>query len=195
MADNQKGDISEYSGGLATQLVQRSVVEDGLPYIEYREVLRKDFFYSCAYCTISESEGRGVGFSIDHYEPQSSRPDLANAYNNLLYSCLSCNRLKSDISPPDTARDDGLRYFRPDEDIFEDHFVLNGIRLEQTSKVGYFSVNALELNRQALTRLRGIRQRLSECEAHIAGGVLALRNFPIDRLPPQFRGRALRAIN
>ena len=43
-------------------------------------------------------------FEIDHYIPQSQRPDLRDAYDNLLYTCASCNRLKQDFEVADPGR-------------------------------------------------------------------------------------------
>ena len=43
-------------------------------------------------------------------------------------------------------------------------------------------------------RLRGIRRRLAECEKFIAQGVLGLRSFHIDQLPPHVKGGAARAV-
>ena len=60
-------------------------------YHEYKQYLRKDFYYSCAYCTITEWKARGIRFEIDHYEPVSAAPHLRNTYTNLMYSCEECN--------------------------------------------------------------------------------------------------------
>jgi hypothetical protein len=45
---------------------------------------RNDFFYSCAYCTMSEAEAQATRFTVDHYEPKNAQPDLINAYDNLM---------------------------------------------------------------------------------------------------------------
>src|SRR5438105_3568775 len=98
---------------LASTLVRRSNVTPNLPYGEYRENLREDFDYSCAYCTISEFEAQGRRMTIDHYEPQEARPDLTNDYNNLMYCCEDCNSFKGPRCPPQAARDNhGFRFFR-----------------------------------------------------------------------------------
>ena len=176
------------------ELVKRSPVEPGQAYGEYRQILRKDFFYSCAYCTISEAEAQGIRLTIDHYEPRSSRSDLENAYDNLMYCCDPCNTYKGDRCPPLAARQDGQRFFRPDVDRFSDHFQLNGIRLIEKSVTGYFTIQALELNRSSLRRLRQIREKLSHCATLVEQGVRGLRNFPLDLLPKNIKGAAARAI-
>lgn len=172
-----------------TALVVRSTVEPGKPYETYRQVLRYDFIHSCAYCTMTEAEATAIRFTIDHYEPQVSRPDLANAYDNLMYACDSCNMRKGVRSPPAEARAAGHRFFRPDEDHREDHFKLSDLRVEAVSNTGAYSIDALDLNRLNLQKIRKIRRRLRNCDELIEAGVLALIKLPIDRLPPDVRGK------
>ncbi len=42
---------------MTTYLVVRAVLSPGLPYQSYREPLRQDFCFSCAYCTMAELGG------------------------------------------------------------------------------------------------------------------------------------------
>jgi HNH endonuclease len=176
------------------QLVVRSEVVPGKPYRNYRAPLRWDFFYSCAYCTMTEAEAQAIRFTIDHYEPRSSRPDLENDYSNLMYSCDECNTRKGDRSPPEEARSAGHRFFRPDQDVREDHLSQKGVLLESKSNTGFYSIEALDLNRSSLRRLREIRERLLGALQSVETGILSLRRFPIDQLPPPVRGRVVRAV-
>jgi hypothetical protein len=178
----------------AAGLVVRSEVAPGKHYGEYKEELRHDFFYSCAYCTMSEAEAQAIRFVIDHYVPRKAQPDLENDYGNLMYCCDSCNSRKGDRYPPTEARLSGYRFFRPDEDAFGDHFEGKGIRLEAKSKVGFYSIQGLDLNRAALLKLRDIRSKLAGCEPLVAAGILGLRRVRLDLLPPAVRGAAFRAI-
>src|SRR6266849_326487 len=179
---------------LPQELIVRSSVPSDKKYNEYKPWLRHDFIYSCAYCTMSEAEAQAIRFTIDHYEPIKARPDLLGEYDNLMYCCDECNRRKGDRSPPADARANGWRFFRPDQDYWGQHFKRKGYRLESVSNTGEFSIDALDLNRLALRRLREIRERLTRCEDHIAEGILALRRFSIDRLPPHVKGAAVRYI-
>jgi HNH endonuclease len=182
------------SAANASALVIRSSVPVNLPYGEYRQYLRRDFFYSCAYCTICESEATTIAFTIDHYEPQRARPDLSNQYSNLMYSCNTCNVYKGDLSPPSAARAAGLRHFRPDRDQRSDHFQLSGVRLNPMSDIGEFSIETIELNRLKLRKLRDLRRRLTQCDEMVSDGVWALRHFQIDQLPSHIKGKAAAAI-
>jgi hypothetical protein len=175
-------------------LVVRSSVPADLPYGEYKPYLRVDFWYSCAYCTLSEAEARAIRFTIDHYESRRAREDLLNDYSNLMYSCDECNMRKGDRSPPEAARRDGYRFFRPDQDIRSDHFERNEIWLREKTNTGFFTINALDLNRKSLKRVRELRARLSECDQYIVEGITALRAFPIDTLPKDVRAKAIKKI-
>jgi hypothetical protein len=163
-------------------------------YHDYREVLRYDFLHCCAYCTMSESEGGAIRFTIDHYEPRSAHPELANVYENLFWACDECNGRKGDLVPPPAARQAGLRFFRIDRDIADDHFELDGLRLKHRSTIGDFTIEFVDLNRQGLRRLRDIRRRLDECERFVREGIYALKESQIDRLPLDDRRRVFTAI-
>lgn len=194
MATNDKNSRSSREVAKAAELVVRSDVEPGLEYREYLQPLRYDFFYACAYCNICETEAQAIRFTIDHYEPQKSRPDLVDAYNNLMYCCTVCNERKGDRSPPESARVESYRFFRPDQDIFHLHFEMRGIRLMSKSNIGTYTIEALDLNRAGLRKLRQIRERLTNCDQLVAEGIRGLLSFPIDRLPKHIRGKAAFAI-
>ncbi|MGA8908843.1 MAG: HNH endonuclease signature motif containing protein [Acidobacteriaceae bacterium] len=177
-----------------TALITRSDVPPGTPYRECRQRLRRDFRYRCAYCGMTECEAQGIRMTIDHYEPRKVRPELENDYANLMYACDECNLRKGDRSLPEPARADGFRFFRPDEDIDDDHFEEKGIRLVHKSNTGYYSVTALDLNRQSLRRLRELRERADKSQSLVRESMSKLLRFRIDQLPPILRARALRAI-
>jgi 5-methylcytosine-specific restriction endonuclease McrA len=178
-------------------LIERSEVPANRPYNEYKETLRVDFIYACAYCTMTEFEAQGIRMTIDHYEPKSERTELINNYENLMYSCDDCNMLKGDRYPPQAARDAGHRFFRPDQDYRHEHFEKDSesMALEGISNVGRFTIECIDLNRLTLLRLRKIRERLENCHQHVLHGVLGLKRFHIDQLPPSIRARAQQRIS
>jgi hypothetical protein len=174
--------------------VTRSAVPTTLEYKAYKRYLRKDFLWSCAYCTIMESEAQAVRMVIDHYEPVILRPDLSNVYVNLMYACDPCNARKGDRCPPLAARVEGHRFFRPDEDIRIEHFTLNGVLIESETNVGRFTIDFLDLNRRELQRIRGLRYRLLQSSTIVNEGIMALRSLPRDQIAPELRARANRVI-
>ncbi|MBK2258021.1 HNH endonuclease [Francisella philomiragia] len=67
-------------------------------YNSYKTFLINDFNNRCGYCdTHDKYLGGKKNFQIDHFRPHSieSFVTLKNKYSNLVYSCQSCNRAKS----------------------------------------------------------------------------------------------------
>lgn len=143
-------------------IVLRSPVEAKANYLNYRETLRFDFWYSCAYCSISEVEAGGIGFQIDHYWPTTYKPKLKNDYNNLMWSCQICNRYKSGYYPEEDGLSKGNVILRPDEEDPREHLKLEKYSLESKTHKGEFNIHFLDLNRLQLRRLRKIREKLSQ---------------------------------
>jgi hypothetical protein len=163
-------------------IVVRSPVEEMETHGEYEPQLRIDFWFSCSYCTMCEAEARGIGFSIDHYEPQAARPDLSNVYSNLMYSCVVCNSFKWKWNPPSSARAANLRFFKADVDDASDHFTVDGNELRGRTLIGNFTIEALDLNRKTLVRIREIRANLAESLEEIAFGIRALKGSQLDKM-------------
>ncbi len=176
-------------------LVSRSTPVPQTDYRKYRESLRKDFCHSCAYCNITEVEAQSIRFTIDHYEPKNHRPDLVADYTNLMWTCDLCNSRKQDAIQPSEARDDGIRFYKADEDEYAEHFRLDGERLEALTKTGWYTDLMLELNRLNLRRLRRLRRDARIADAYVRDGVAALKHYKIDEIPPSIRGRAYKLIH
>jgi len=80
-------------------------------YSSYRPWLRDEFSFRCVYCLVREQWGRVRGcYDIDHFLPVARHPARATEYDNLLYSCATCNAAKGDrrVADPTTVllRDD-----------------------------------------------------------------------------------------
>jgi hypothetical protein len=73
-------------------------------YESFRPWLRDEFAFRCVYCLVREGWGPIIGvYALDHFVPVSLRTDLALDYDNLLYSCVSCNLVKAGRQTPDPA--------------------------------------------------------------------------------------------
>lgn len=180
---------------LSAIVIRSPNVPAGLPYIEYNPYLRSDFYFSCAYCSMTECEAQGIRFTIDHYEPVSAKPELVDEYGNLMYACEECNARKGDRCPPPAARAAGMRFFRIDEQPRSEHFRVDGYKIEGTTETGRYTVDAVDLNRASLVRLREIRQKLFDYEGYVGEGIVGLAGFALDKLEPTVRARARAAIN
>ena len=76
-------------------------------YGSYKPWLRDEFTFRCVYCLSRETwyPNGTAGFAVEHLMPQSSRPDLATVYGNLVYACNRCNSIKRDATRvPDPAQ-------------------------------------------------------------------------------------------
>ena len=75
----------------------------GLTYDKYKAWLRDEFQFRCVYCLHREKWDRDGwrNFQLDHIIPQTKGADKIHLYENLVYSCASCNRTKQDRPLPD----------------------------------------------------------------------------------------------
>jgi hypothetical protein len=155
--------------------------------------LRVDFWFSCAYCTLTEVEAQGVAFHIDHYVPLKVDSALKNTYANLMYACEPCNLAKKEYYPPNQAAvDAGYRLFKADEENHADHFYVTQDLAAGTTKVGEFTTEVLRLNRLLMKRVRRARRHITTDEASIISGIHALRRMSIQSLPLELRGQFLK---
>jgi HNH endonuclease len=61
----------------------------------YRDWLRDEFTFRCVYCLQRETwYGRATSFNVEHSIPVSVDPQKTCEYDNLLYSCSTCNNAK-----------------------------------------------------------------------------------------------------
>ena len=74
-------------------------------YESYRPWLRDEFDFRCVYCLKRETWGQITSeFELDHFQPQSIKPELRVGYANLVYACRRCNGVKRDQSVADPVR-------------------------------------------------------------------------------------------
>ena len=134
---------------------------DGKPHGWYRDCLRLDFEFRCAYCLIHEADYQSPeDFQVDHFEPQSrDKKRLGRRYANLYYACHLCNRQgrKGHKWPAPDEEAQGLRFVDPCQEDWEDHveFRDDG-SVRPLSKAGDYSIRTIDLDRK---QLRGHRQK------------------------------------
>lgn len=103
------------------------------PYRTYRDCLRWDFGFSCAFCLLHERDLDELGsgelglFTVEHRVPQDEEPSRADEYSNCYWSCVRCNvaRQKTPIRGPD-----GARLLDPCANAWAEHFRTAGDHLE-----------------------------------------------------------------
>lgn len=158
-------------------------------YHKYQDVLRFDFYYACAYCSITEIEATGIGFEIDHYFPKEKFPSLKSDYSNLMWSCRICNRYKSDYHPDAEDLRNGYVILRIDKCDPRDHLELDhdAMLFKSKTTTGEFNIQRLELNRKQLRRLRQYRERFFNASNYIAFGIHDLISLDLDNIHPRYR--------
>lgn len=98
-------------------------------YSLYKECLRWEFGFSCAFCLIHETDllkAGTKGWSLMHVEhriAQSDDPSQINIYNNCFYICERCNKSRSALGNED---DEGNILLDPCTVVWADHFDCTG---------------------------------------------------------------------
>ena len=109
------------------RIIRRTVIEKKPYYNQYLTELREDFHHICGYCGKSE-DVTTKGFEIDHFVPQTVSVSLKNEYQNLIYSCFTCNRKKGSKWPtgdPDLMNDGTVGFVDPATEEYDKHLVRN----------------------------------------------------------------------
>lgn len=150
-------------------------------YTRYRDLLRQDFQYRCAYCLIHEfHNGGAANFAIDHHRPvrgSYARPDLAGEYANLYWCCSECNQNKADCWPAPQQEAQGFRWIDPCEPWGEHSLhwrIAPDGNIQWLTPAGEYTIRMLMLHRredlkahwQRLRRLTALRDRLTEALAY-----------------------------
>lgn len=99
----------------------------------------------CEYC-LTDTDDRGVDYAIDHVIAE--KHGGATHADNLCLSCFWCNSYKgSDLSSVDWDNDAAIvPLFNPRQQVWEEHFLLEGARLVPLTATGRVTVSLLQLN-------------------------------------------------
>jgi len=163
-------------------------------YEAFRPCLRWEFGFHCAFCLLHEADlapggAKGSGLMwIEHFEPRSRRPDLADEYTNCLYACRWCN-LSRGQKP---VVEDGVRLLNPCTDAWADYFeiVQDELRAKTTDPMAERTRRAYRLNDPRKTKYRRRRRQLIsdrlETVAQV-GNLPALREALDREADPQAR--------
>jgi hypothetical protein len=119
----------------------------------YKDCLRLDFEFRCAYCLIHEADYQSPeDFEVEHFQPISANgPE--REYKNLYYSCRLCNKRnrKGTNWPTPAQMSSNIRFVDPCSEFWEEHvsFKDDG-SIDGISDQGTYSVSTIDLNRQQL---------------------------------------------
>lgn len=129
-------------------------------YTEYREQLREEFDFACAYCEILESERGGqAAFEIDHYKPQKEcGADEVNKYDNLMYSCRQCNSSKGGHWPNQNNLVQGEFVLNPFLHDVDEHLDKQLPAWRYRTDAGKWNIRRLRLSSTSRQKLRASRE-------------------------------------
>jgi hypothetical protein len=132
-------------------------------YQDFRACLRWEFGFSCAFCLLHESdlsdngtEGWGLMW-IEHVELQSKNPELANDYDNCVYSCRFCNQARGAKRLIDSQQ---RHLLNPCHTAWEKHFYLylDEIRRHDDNGDAVYTFQTYDLNDERKVRIRKKRR-------------------------------------
>lgn len=107
--------------------ISRRTIVNKKPYGQYVSELSEDFHHICGYCGKSEAVTT-KGFEIDHFIPQKISEALRDEYQNLVYSCFTCNRKKGSTWPtgdPNLQNDGTIGFVDPATEEYDAHVMRN----------------------------------------------------------------------
>lgn len=148
----------------ATHRLDRAHVPPEGAYPTYRDCLRWEFGFTCAFCLLHEAdfiahgaEGTGL-FAIEHAELRSARPDLKDVYGNCFFICRFCNGARGK-RPRTDAR--GNRLLDPCIDPWAEHFAAENdhLRAAAGDADASYTHRAYDLDDERKIRLRTDRRR------------------------------------
>lgn len=117
----------------------------------YRDWLRDEFSFRCAYCLMRETWLRGKsGFQIDHCIPQVQDRACLLDYDNLVYTCPWCNQAKAGVSVPNPAEVSYGKALLVKED---------GV-IEANNDLGLILIEGLKLDHSEITSQRRLVLRV-----------------------------------
>src|SRR3989304_7401236 len=99
----------------------------------------------CEYC-LSDTEDRAIDFAVDHVIAEKHGGPTQS--ENLCLSCYWCNSYKgSDLSSVDWEADSAIiPLYNPRQQVWDEHFQLDGVRIIPQTAAGRVTVYLLQLN-------------------------------------------------
>jgi hypothetical protein len=150
-------------------------------YLDYRDpYLRPDFEYRCAYCLTHEHYFLdGEAGEVDHFRPLHPPNELGKdfshlrtVYDNLYWSCPTCNLNKGNRWPTDAQYASGERFLDPCLEDHDTHWEthLDGT-ISATTPTGRYTIRNIRLDRPRLNKRRAEflkdRQKLTQILRHL----------------------------
>ena len=114
--------------------------------------------HRCEYCLIHQDD---IAFRLQVDHVISRKHGGLSDIENLAYACVLCNRRKSsDVAAIDGHSGEIVRLFHPREDLWADHFELDGCSIRALSEAGAATAGLLRFNAPERLAERSLLQSL-----------------------------------
>lgn len=115
----------------------------------------------CEYCRLTQDYELGRRFHIEHVIAKQHRG--LDDVENLALSCRICNAHKgTNLASIDPDTNVLTRLYHPRKDRWEEHFVIDGVRILGITAIGRTTVWLLEMNLDSRLELRSLMQEDGE---------------------------------
>jgi hypothetical protein len=123
-------------------------------YGDWKEILKKEGYDQCVYCSIHDSRlGGPRNFTVEHYKPKSKFSSLENDIKNLYYACCICNSFKGDDWPNnEDSSFDIIGYPNPSKIDYSELFekITENCKVKGKYAISKYIIIKLYLNRPQL---------------------------------------------
>jgi len=153
---------------LALEAIPRRHAPEQGKFDTYRDCLRWEFGFSCAFCLLHEADlfaggiaGTGLTW-IEHRNTQKDAPEQANWYRNCFYSCRFCNQARASRPLVDRA---GRTLIDPMSAAWGKHFALEGAEMSvrhPADRDASYTYEAYDLGDPRKRKLRDARRESLE---------------------------------
>lgn len=150
-------------------------------YRQYKNWLRDEFVFRCAYCLFRERwfPDGDTSFGVDHVIPQCISKSKICDYDNLVYACLRCNSQKSDSSLLDPCEEAYGVHLQVDQ-----QGMINSLTAQGAILIDFLLLNKpdkVEYRRRILQLLSMMSKTThQELKAEIKMNIMGFMGFPDD---------------
>jgi hypothetical protein len=111
----------------------------------------------CEYCRLRQADSPLLSLQIEHVVARKHHG--SDSPDNLALACVECNLHKgSDLSGIDPETRQLTRLFNPRVDVWDEHFVWHGVRIEGLTAIGRTTVDVLDMNGSERLEVRSATQ-------------------------------------
>ncbi len=110
-----------------------------------RRAVRERAANRCEYCRLPQSSAPFLTFHVEHVHAKQHVDD--DSLSNLCLACPHCNLHKGpNVSTFADGSRDLVRLFHPREDVWSDHFALEGASIVGKTDIGRATVRLFKMN-------------------------------------------------